>query len=41
MTLKHYILDENHNHVEVDLMTWSTWFEDKKKKNGWFRYNWR
>ena len=27
MTLKHYILDENNNTVEVDLLTWAHWLE--------------
>jgi hypothetical protein len=22
-----YILDENHNHIPVDVMTWAMWFE--------------
>lgn len=27
MNLKHYILDENNNTVEVDLLTWGKWLE--------------
>ena len=26
--LKHYILDDEHHLVEVDLLTWARWFED-------------
>lgn len=25
---KHFILDEEHHLIEVDLMTWARWFED-------------
>ena len=32
MTYQKYILDENHNHIPVDLMTWGRWFGDIKNR---------
>jgi hypothetical protein len=32
MTLKHYILDDNNNTVEVDLLTWAQWLEHQDNR---------
>lgn len=34
--MKHWILDDEHNLVEVDLETWARWFEDiENRRVGW------
>jgi hypothetical protein len=32
MTIKHYILDDEHHPVECDLMTWARWFNNHEQR---------
>lgn len=38
--IEHFILDENHQPIEVDMLTWGRWFERiENRRVGWSQIN--